>query len=183
MLSTLNLSWITAELAVGGRYPMEAAACLARELGIRRVVDVRVEMVDDEDVLGAHGIELLHLPTLDRCAVSLPMLHDGVAWVNAQLSAGHKVYVHCEHGIGRSALLACCVLVSRGLPPLDALELAKTRRPQVSPSPEQLQAFLAWLAEWSAARAVAWTQPSLEELMRIAYRHLHAREQTSAPGR
>lgn len=172
MLSTLNLSWITAELAVGGRFSMEAAAYLVRELGIRRVVDVRVELVDDREVLRAHGIELLHLPTLDRCAVSLPMLHDGVAWVNAQLSAGHKVYVHCEHGIGRSALVACCVLVSRGLAPLDALELAKTRRPQVSPSPEQLQAFLAWLEEWSAARAVPGALPSLDALMQIAYRHL-----------
>lgn len=168
----LNLSWLTRALAVGGRYPMEAAAYLARELGIRRVVDVRVEEKDDEEVLRAHGITLLHLPTQDRCAVSLRMLDDGVAWVNAQLDEGHKVYVHCEHGIGRSALVALCVLVSRGLAPLDALELAKQARPVVSPSPEQLQAFVEWLGAWRAARRLRWCEPTLEELMAIAYRHL-----------
>lgn len=168
----LNLSWITRELAVGGRYPMDAAAYLVRELGIRRVVDVRVEEKDDEEVLRAHGITLLHLPTLDRCAVSIPMLHDGVAWVNAQLAEGHRVYIHCEHGVGRSALVTLCVLVSRGLAPLEALELAKQARPVVSPSPEQLQAFLAWMDEWRREHPAPWAPPTLEQLMIIAYRHL-----------
>jgi len=168
----LNLTWITEQLAVGGRYPMEAAAHLAEALGIRRVVDVRVEEVDDEAVLRTHGIELLHLPTVDMRAISVPMLHDGVAWVNAQLDGGHRVYIHCEHGIGRSALLSLCVLVSRGMAPLEALERAKTARPVVSPSPEQLGAFLSWMREWRAGREARWEEPSLEALMIIAYRHL-----------
>ncbi len=168
----LNLSWITEQLAVGGRYPMEWAAHLAQALGIRRVVDVRVEEVDDEAVLRTHGIELLHLPTVDMCALSVPMIHDGVAWVNTQLDAGHRVYIHCAHGIGRSALLALCVLVSRGMEPLQALERAKTARPVVSPSPEQLGAFLQWMRGWREGRQVAWEVPSLESLMLIAYRHL-----------
>jgi protein-tyrosine phosphatase len=168
----LNLSWVTRELAVGGRFPMAAAAHLATGLGIRRVVDVRVEEVDDEVVLRTHGIELLHLPTLDTRAVSIPMLHEGVRWIRAQLADGHKVYVHCEHGIGRSALVACCALVGQGLAPLEALEVAKRDRPQISPSPEQLQAFIDWAAEWSAMAPVPWRPPTLEQLTRIAYRHL-----------
>ena len=35
----------------------------------------------DEVVLRGHGLELLNLPTQDGCAVSQPMLDDGVAWV------------------------------------------------------------------------------------------------------
>jgi protein-tyrosine phosphatase len=136
--------------------------------------------VDDEAVLRTHGIELLHLPTVDTRAISIPMIHDGVAWVNAQLGAGHRVFIHCEHGIGRSALLALCVLVSRGMAPLDALERAKTARPVVSPSPEQLGAFLQWLREWRGGRELAWVEPSLEALMIIAYRHLRQDSQGSA---
>src|SRR5687768_13202648 len=102
----LNLSWITSRLAVGGRFPMQAAFELAERLRIRHVVDLRIEDKDDEQILQAHGMRLLHLPTEDACAISAELIDHGVAWVNAQLDAGNAVYIHCEHGVGRSALLA-----------------------------------------------------------------------------
>jgi hypothetical protein len=171
MANPLNLHWISTELALGGSYPMERAGELATQLGIRRVVDVRSECCDDAEVLRAHGIELLHLPTQDMMAVSQAMLEKGVAWVNAQLAAGQRVYIHCEHGIGRSALLMLCVLVSRGSEPLAALDHAKSRRALVSPSPEQLEAFREFL-RYRATHAVPWNVPTFEELAWIAYSHL-----------
>src|SRR5205814_9234485 len=106
----LDLSWITSQLAVGGRFPIERAGELPRDLGIARVVDLRAECCNDEAVLRRNGVELLKLPTEDRCAVSQTMLDEGVAWAREQLRAGHKTFIHCEYGIGRSALLALCVL-------------------------------------------------------------------------
>ncbi|ATB46165.1 protein phosphatase [Corallococcus macrosporus DSM 14697] len=168
----LDLDAMTPSLAVGGRYPMEAAAYLAGQLGIRSVVDVRVEDCDDEQVLRQHGITLLHLPTQDMCAIRLPLIHDGVAWVRARLARREKVLIHCEHGIGRSALLALCVLVEGGLSPLEALSLAKDRRGRVSPSPEQLSAFIAYTQALRASREVPWDVPGFDALAAIAYRHL-----------
>jgi len=168
----LNLDWVTPQLAVGGRYPMEAAAHLARTLGIRHVVDVRVEDCDDEQVLRTHGITLLHLPTQDVHALQRTMLHDGVRWVRARLEEGHRVLIHCEHGIGRSALLALCVLVDAGHAPLEALALAKRQRGKVSPSPAQLSAFIAFCEEWHAAQRPAWSPPTFDALAWIAYSHL-----------
>jgi hypothetical protein len=170
----LNLDWITPSLAVGGRYPMAAAAHLAQVLNVRHVVDVRVECCDDEEVLRLHGITLLHLPTVDTCAIALPMIRDGVEWVSARLDGGQRVLIHCEHGIGRSALLALCVLVRRGMAPLEALELAKANRGRVSPSPEQLQAFMAFCDAWRTGRRVTWQTPTFDALAHIAYRHLRA---------
>ncbi len=161
----MDLSWVTPQLAVGGRFGMEEAAELARELGIERVVDLRRECCDDEEVLRSHGVVLLKLPTDDGCAVSQDMLDEGVAWVDAQLAAGRRVFVHCEHGIGRSALLGLCVLVSRGLPPLDALALLKRARRQASPGPEQLEAFRTWVFR----RAPGFPVPPLQDLGRIAW--------------
>jgi protein-tyrosine phosphatase len=100
------------------------------------------------------------------------MLHDGVAFVNARLDREERVLVHCEHGIGRSATLALCVLVSRGLAPLEALELAKTRRSLVSPSPAQYEAWIAWLEGWKAASGAPWELPGFDAFCAIAYRHL-----------
>ncbi|MGZ6079086.1 MAG: protein phosphatase, partial [Myxococcaceae bacterium] len=68
MRSPLNFDWIDERLAVGGRFPMEAAEQLARREGIGAIVDLRVESRDDEAMLRAHGLEFLHLPTEDCCA-------------------------------------------------------------------------------------------------------------------
>ncbi|WP_224240058.1 protein-tyrosine phosphatase family protein [Hyalangium gracile] len=168
----LNLDWVTPQVAVGGRFPIEAAEHLALRLGIRHVVDVRVEACDDEHVLREHGITLLHLPTLDLRAISLPMLRDGVRWVTQHLERGHKVYIHCEHGVGRSAMLALCVLVAQGDSPLEALRRAKRARRQVSPSPEQLEVFLFWAEDWRAQHRLSWELPTFDALADIAYSHL-----------
>jgi Dual specificity phosphatase, catalytic domain len=165
---TLDLDWVTPHLGIGGRFPMEAAAHLARKLGITRVVDVRSECCDDEAVLRRHGVVLLSLPTQDRCAVSQQMLDEGVAWVRAQLEAGRRVFIHCEYGIGRSALLALCVLVAGGETPLEALRRTKHARWKVSPSPEQLGAFRTWVERQGGSA------PPLEALFDIAYAHLRA---------
>src|SRR5206468_10348197 len=80
-LPPLDLDWVSPQLAVGGRFPREAAARLARGLGITRVVDVRGECCDDEEELRRQGVTLLNLPTQDRCAVAQEMLDTGVRWV------------------------------------------------------------------------------------------------------
>jgi len=167
-----NLSWITPHLAVGGSFPAERAEELARAHGVRAVIDLRAESRDDESLLLRHGLSFLHLPTDDHLAVSPPMLAEGVAFANRHLDRGERVLVHCEHGIGRSATLALCVMVSRGAAPLEALEQAKTARVLVSPSPAQYHAWVGWLEGWAAGRPVGWTIPGFDEFKAIAYRHL-----------
>ncbi len=161
---TLNLSWITDELAIGGSFPGELVELLAREYRIAAVVDLRAEARDDEEALAAHGIAFLHLPTPDLQGVSTPMLHTGVAFARAHRVARRRVLVHCEHGIGRSALLGLCVLVDAGHAPLTALTLAKDRRAKVSPNIPQYEAWATWLRE--AGHPV----PAFDEFATIAYR-------------
>ena len=168
----IDLHFVTPGLAVGARFPMEAAARLAREHGVARVIDVRVEACDDEQVLRVHGIRLLHLPTQDTCAVSQERLRHGVAFASEGLDRGERVLVHCQYGIGRSALLALCVLVARGDAPLPALERLKAARPVISPSPEQLEALIAFSARVRTERGARWMLPSLEDLGAVAWRHL-----------
>jgi predicted protein tyrosine phosphatase len=168
----IDLHFVAPGLAVGAAYPMEAAARLAAEHGIARVVDVRVEQCDDEEVLRVHGIRLLHLPTCDTRAISQRMLRDGVAFVSEGIDAGEKVLVHCQYGIGRSALLALCTLVARGEAPLDALERLKRARPVASPSPEQLEALRVFSERVKAERGERWEVPDVRALGAIAWRHL-----------
>jgi len=161
-----NLSWVQSDLAVGGSFPVEQAACLAGDHGVGAVVDLRSEACDDAEALSACGLRFLHLPTPDMTGVSQPMLDIAVAFVREAWRDGLRSLVHCEHGIGRSATVALCVLVERGLAPLEALSLAKDRRALISPSKSQ---YAAW-AEWLARRGTA--PPSYHEFGVIAYRHL-----------
>lgn len=167
-----NLSWLTEHLAVGGRFPSDRTEHLAGTLGIKAVVDLRGEDRDDEEMLVRHGVSFLHLPTPDHGAVATAMLEDGVAFVGRHLDRGERVLIHCEHGIGRSATLALCVLVQGGLDPLAALELAKARRALISPSPAQYECWTRWLAGLARERRAVWEIPSFDAFKAIAYRHL-----------
>lgn len=161
-----EFSWIDASLAVGGSFPRGVAERLARDCGIAAVIDVRIEASDHPEELASHGLAFLRLPTEDACAVSQEMLDEGVRF--AREAAPRRLLIHCQHGIGRSALVALCVLVDRGQAPIDALRRAKDAREKISPAPCQ---FEAW-AEWIARRAPQHRPPSFEAFAEIAYRHL-----------
>jgi hypothetical protein len=163
-----EFSWLRDSLAVGGSFPRGAAARLARECGIGAVIDVRLEDCDVPEELAACGLAFLHLPTEDACAVSQEMLDAGVRFARDAETGGGKLLIHCQHGIGRSATVALCVLVDRGHPPMEALAIAKDAREMVSPSACQ---FDAW-SEWVARRAPQHVPPTFEDFARIAYRHL-----------
>lgn len=165
----LDLHFITEQLAVGAKFPMAAAAALASEHGFCAVVDVREECCDDPAVLERNGLALLHLPTQDMTGLSLEMLDQGVTWVRERLASGEKVFIHCEHGVGRSALLAVCVLVDQRVAPLDALRHAKTRRKVISFSEPQQRRFLEWCEHHRARTGARWTTPSQGDVQRIVW--------------
>jgi protein-tyrosine phosphatase len=170
----LDISWITDHLAIGGSFSSDLVEALAGELSIKAVVDLRLEACDEIDLLRHHGIALLHLPTEDRRAVAQPMLREGVAFASRHLERGERVLIHCEHGIGRSATLALCVLVARGLEPLEALALAKRKRALVSPSPAQYEAWVSWLDRFGRESHARFEMPAFDTFAAIAYSHLRA---------
>ena len=163
---TPNFNWITPSLAVGGSFPCERAAQMAAEHRVAAIVDLREEACDDEAALAQAGLAFLHLPTPDLHPPTAEHLERGVAFAAAHLERDERVLIHCEHGIGRSAVLALCVLSRTGMDPLAALNLAKDRRWKVSPSPSQYEGWAAWL------RAEGLEPPDFHTFGCIAYRHL-----------
>lgn len=167
-LAARSFSWITADLAVGGAFGAEEAARLAAEHGVGHVVDMREEACDDAEALTAAGLRFLSLPTVDHHAPTQAQLDAGVAFSAEAQAVGGGLLIHCQHGIGRSATLALCVLVDRGHAPLAALQLAKDARELVSPSPAQFEAWCAWMRR----RVPSVTPPHFDAFKAIAYRHL-----------
>ncbi len=72
----------------------------------------------------AHGMRFLSYPIPDRQVPSSESdLVQLLAELDAELSAGRNVVMHCRQGIGRTGLVAACLLVTKGVDP----EVAVTR--------------------------------------------------------
>lgn len=134
----LNMSWITPQLAVGGRIHIDDIHRLAAS-GVTRVVDTRSEHKDDEQALAQEGVGLLYLPTQDTFPLTVEQLEEGSSWINRQIDDGQRVLIHCEHGVGRSVLLTAASLVARGMAAHDALAMIQRRRWQAAPNHRQMQ--------------------------------------------
>ena len=163
-----DLHWLADDLAVGGSFPAGAAGVLAAEHGIGAVIDVRAEASDDAQELAACGVRFLHLPTEDHAAVDQLFLDAGVGFARAAQAEGLRLLIHCAQGIGRSATVALCVLVDRGLSPIEALRLAKDVRALISPSPAQYAAWAEWMRRWTPQAEI----PAFDAFKAVAYRHL-----------
>jgi len=133
----LNMSWITDHLAVGGRIRPQDIKALAG-VGITHVVDTRAEHRDDAQALAKEHIELLYLPTPDTRPFTIEQMMQGAQWVQQRMEQGGRVLIHCEHGVGRSALLACAVLVYGSMHARDALQLVQQKRWQAAPNHSQV---------------------------------------------
>lgn len=134
----LNMSWVTDQLAVGGRIHPEDIARLP-DAGVGAVVDTRAEHQDDANAMAAHDIALLCLPTPDTHPLSIAQLMEGATWVNQQIANGRRVLIHCEHGVGRSVLLTAAALVQQGMGAQEALALIQRRRWQAAPNHRQMR--------------------------------------------
>jgi protein-tyrosine phosphatase len=88
-----------------------------------------------------HGMQFLAIPVEDRqVPKSEKAIESAVHKLDATLSAGRNVLIHCRQGIGRSGLLAACLLINRGSTADEAVEeLSKVRNTQVPETAEQRQ--------------------------------------------
>lgn len=67
-------------------------------------------------------------------------------WAVQQRQAGAPVYVFCQNGHGRSAVLMCAALVAEGVAPTwkRALEMVQAERPKVRLNAAQQASLEAW---------------------------------------
>jgi protein-tyrosine phosphatase len=66
-------------------------------------------------------------------------LMDGAKWAAERIQQGGRILIHCEHGVGRSVLLTCSVLIYGGMSAHEALQLVQQKRWQAAPNQRQVQ--------------------------------------------
>ena len=152
---TWSLNWgeVTPHLVVG--------TCPMTTLDLNRLRDEAevsaVLSLQHDDCLAYWGIEydqMLNMGsklgmTMERCQIRdfniadmRRRLPEAVKKLARLRTAGHRVYVHCTAGMGRSPLTVWAYLaVVEGEEPWQALRRIKRGRPEAVPSPEAFEGF------------------------------------------
>jgi protein-tyrosine phosphatase len=82
-----------------------------------------LDLRDEAGEVRAQGMDFASFPIPDReIPKSEAKLAEVLERVTRSLSTGKNVLVHCRQGIGRSGLVAACLLVKKGMSPGAAVE-------------------------------------------------------------
>lgn len=106
---------------------------------------------DEANEVRRSGMRFLSLPIPDmEVPRSEPAMAATLEKLDALLTAGGNVVVHCRQGIGRTGLIAACLLVTKGISSGAAVEAVSVARGlEVPETPEQRR----WIDHYAATLA------------------------------
>lgn len=89
------------------------------------------------------GLEFVSFPIPDRQVPrSEVKLSQALGEIDRALSSGTNILVHCRQGVGRSGLVAACLLVRRGLSPGAAIDKISAARGVAVPETEEQREWI-----------------------------------------
>jgi len=96
--------------------------------------ETELGLTSEAEIVRRTGLTYISFPIADYSvpASTIP-LQQLAAELNGQLSEGACIGVHCRQGIGRSSLVAACVLVTSGESPQSAFEHIERARGRAVP--------------------------------------------------
>jgi len=99
------------------------------------------------------GLKFISFPIVDRdVPVSQSKFAKMIETLHRELAAGQSVALHCRQGIGRTGLVAACLLVADGLGPQEAIDRLTSARGVEVPETEQQRR---WIDDFAGALATA----------------------------
>jgi protein-tyrosine phosphatase len=139
--------WLDTEIAEWKEAGVEVIVSL---LEIAEVNDLGLQ--EEAPLCRSIGIELISFPIPDRGVPESNRRAAELAGnISAHLCAGRIVAIHCRAGIGRSSVVAACVLIRGGMDADEALSLIAAARgvnvPDTDEQREWLRSFAAHMAE------------------------------------
>ncbi|KAH9255225.1 hypothetical protein BASA81_006665 [Batrachochytrium salamandrivorans] len=107
------------------------------------VIDLTCEFTETAQV---KRMNYLNVPTWDGCPASVEEIEHCVQFCEERYGENKLILVHCAHGVGRSTLVMCAVLVRLGLQPNGqaALQHIKLSRPFARLNPGMTKRLQEW---------------------------------------
>ncbi|OZG75488.1 hypothetical protein BTA51_01140 [Hahella sp. CCB-MM4] len=104
-------------------------------LGITKVVSLlefreacELGLENEERELQHHGIEYQNFPIQDRGLPNLTLFAELVDALYEEIQRGHNLAIHCRAGIGRTGMLASCILIKDQYDPQTAIDMVSAAR-------------------------------------------------------
>jgi protein-tyrosine phosphatase len=115
--------------------------------------EAELGLKDEGPLVKRQGMKFRSLPIPDRQVPnSESELTATLEQIDADLSSGKNVVVHCRQGIGRTGLVAACLLITKGLGPDTAItSLVSARGIQIPETDQQRN----WIDHYAAILASA----------------------------
>jgi protein-tyrosine phosphatase len=105
----------------------------------------------EAQVVKARGMKFVSFPIPDRQVPnSETEMAAALEGIDAELSAGRNVVVHCRQGIGRTGLVGACLLITKGLSSERAVKTVSAGRGNPVPETEEQ---LRWIDHCAAILA------------------------------
>lgn len=138
--------WLEDEMAAWRRAGIDTVLSL-----LTSEEEQELDLKDEAREVKQEGMKFLSLPIPDR---EVPRAESdvraAVEKLDADLSSGKNVVIHCRQGIGRSGLVAACLLITKGLSSGAAVgSLTAARGTDVPETPEQRR----WIDRYAASLA------------------------------
>ena len=138
--------WLADEISKWKRKGIDLVVSL-----LTREEEESLELLGEGAAARREGIEFLALPIPDRdVPTSESELTAVLERVNLGLSSGKNTLIHCRQGVGRTGLVAACLLITTGLDPAAAIaKVSAARGVSVPETREQRQ----WIDHYAAVLA------------------------------
>jgi len=109
-----------------------------------------LDLTHEPEICAQNGIEFLSFPIKDRDAPPLDAkFKEFVASLQGRLAKGKSLMLHCRAGIGRSSIIAACLVISPGAPVNEVLRLISHARGFPVPDTEEQFEWVCKFAEWN----------------------------------
>lgn len=126
-----------------------------RNAGVDKIVslltpgeETDLELRDEAKEAKEAGVKFTSFPIVDRQVPgSETKLAATLEQLDADLSAGKNVVIHCRQGVGRSGLVAACLLIMKGVRPERATELVSAARGASVPETTEQRNWIDHFAE------------------------------------
>ncbi|WP_305985496.1 dual specificity protein phosphatase family protein [Roseibium sp. MMSF_3544] len=99
-------------------------------------------LANEGQICKRNGINFTNVPVVDRGIPEVAIAKELALSINADMHAGSRVAIHCRAGIGRSGVVACCVLIGLGSQAENALEQVSAARGVLVPDTIEQRKFI-----------------------------------------